>query len=365
MTKLQELAQLGQAIWLDYIRRSHTRSGALKALVDQGVRGMTSNPAIFEQAIAHSDDYDSAIQTLAAEGKSAEEIYEALALEDIAEAADVLREVYDYTDGLDGYVSLEVSPNLAHDTTGTIAEARRLYATLDRPNILIKVPATPAGMPAIETLISEGINVNVTLIFSVSQYEHVTEAVIGGLEKRLASGGDISKVASVASFFVSRVDSDVDAKLDEIGHSELKGKIAIANAKLAYARFLEIFSGERWKKLAAAGARVQRPLWASTGTKNPDYPDTMYVDTLIGPNTVNTAPPQTLDAFLDHGVVASTVSNDLDQAHADIAKLAELGIDLEAVTQNLLVVGVEKFVKPFDSLINTIAQKREALEAQT
>ncbi len=362
MTKLQELAQLGQAIWLDYIRRSHTRSGALKKLVAQGVRGMTSNPAIFEQAIAHSDDYDEAMQALAAEGKSAEEIYEALALEDIAEAADVLREVYDSTDGLDGYVSIEVSPTLANDTAGTVAEARRLYATLGRPNILIKVPATPAGVPAIETLIAEGINVNVTLIFSVGQYEAIAEAVIAGLEKRLAAGGDISGIASVASFFVSRVDSDVDAKLDDVGHPELKGKIAIANAKLAYARFREIFSGERWEKLAAAGARVQRPLWASTGTKNPDYPNTMYVDTLIGPNTVNTAPPKTLDAFLDHGTVASTLSDDLAQARADVAKLAELGIDLDAVTQNLLDVGVEKFVTPFGSLLDTIAQKREALE---
>lgn len=363
MTKLHELAQLGQAIWLDYIRRSHTRSGALKDLVAQGVRGMTSNPAIFEKAIAQSSDYDEALQTLVAEGQSSGEIYEALALEDIGEAADVLRDVYDTTNGADGYVSIEVNPHLAHDTEGTIAEARRLFTALARPNILVKVPATPAGIPAIEALIAAGININVTLIFSVTQYEAVTEAFISGLEKRLAAGNDISGIASVASFFVSRVDTAVDAKLDEVGNTDLKGKIAIANAKLAYTRFRKIFSGERWDKLAAAGARVQRPLWASTGTKNPDYSDTLYVDTLIGPDTVNTMPPATLDAFLDHGTVAATLSDGIDQARADVARLAELGVDLDAVTQNLLEAGVEKFVNPFDSLLGTIAKKQEALRS--
>ncbi|MCA9915754.1 MAG: transaldolase, partial [Anaerolineae bacterium] len=288
MTKLHDLLQHGQSIWIDYIRRQYIQDGGMQQAIDDGVRGVTSNPAIFEKAIAGSNDYDSDIQTMVAEGKTTDEIYEALAIADIQAAADLFRPVYDASNGVDGYVSLEVSPTLARDTQGTIEEARRLFATVDRPNVMIKVPATPEGIPAIETLIGEGINVNVTLMFSMKHYEDVANAYITGLERFAAANGDLSKVASVASFFVSRVDSKIDPMLEEKGASELMGKVAIANSKVVYQRFKEIFSSERWNNLAKQGARVQRPLWASTSTKNPEYPDTLYVDTLIGADTVNT-----------------------------------------------------------------------------
>lgn len=362
MTKLHDLIQRGQAIWLDYIQRTFTASGKLKALVDQGVRGVTSNPTIFEQAITGSDDYDDDMQALIAEGKTVNEIYEALVLHDIAQAADVLRPVYDATNGTDGFVSLEVSPTLARDTQGTIDEARRLFAALNRPNIMIKVPSTPEGVPAIETLIADGINVNVTLIFSLSQYDAIARAYIAGLEKRLAAGEDISRVASVASFFVSRVDTEVDKALEAAGNDELQGKIAVANARLAYTHYQELFNGARWEKLAAAGAQVQRPLWASTGTKNPAYSDTLYVDSLIGPDTVNTVPPKTLDAFMDHGAVAGMLEQGIDQARADIDKLVELGINLDAITQELQDVGVEKFAQSFDTLMAGIQEKHDMLQ---
>jgi transaldolase len=361
MTKLHELAELGQAIWLDYIRRSFITSGELQELVDQGLRGVTSNPSIFEKAIAGSADYDEDLSSLVSSGKSAAEIYEALTMEDIRSAADVLRPVYEKSGGADGYVSLEVNPALAHDTEGTIAEARRLFATLERPNVMIKVPATPAGIPAIETLIGEGVNVNVTLIFSLDQYEAVTTAYIAGLEKLAASGGDVGEVASVASFFISRIDSAVDAALEKIGNSDLQGKIAIDNAKSAYVRFRDIFRGERWQELAARGARVQRPLWASTSTKKPAYPDTLYVDNLIGPDTVNTLPPATLEAFLDHGHIASTVGTDLDGVSSRLRKLAELGIDLDGITNKVLDEGVAAFAKSFEGLMASIAEKRKRL----
>ena len=363
MSKLDELAELGQAIWVDYIRRTFITSGELQRLAEQGVRGVTSNPSIFEKAIAGSDDYDETLSELAAQDKSVAEIYEALAFEDIRAAADTLRPVYDETGGADGYVSLEVSPTLAHDSEGTIAEARRLYSTLDRPNVMIKVPATPAGMPAIETLIGEGINVNVTLMFSLDHYEAVTEAYITGLERLVQAGGDPSQVASVASFFLSRIDTVVDRALDEMGEDELQGKIAIASAKVTYARFGEIFRGERWAALAARGARAQRPLWASTSTKNPDYPDTMYVDSLIGPHTVNTVPPQTLTAYLDHGLVARTLEEGSDEAKSQLARLVELGVDLEAITDTLQVEGVEAFAQSFESLMESIAAKRARMRA--
>ncbi len=364
MTKLHQLANLGQAIWFDYIRRSFITSGDLQALIDEGLCGVTSNPSIFEKAIAGSTDYDDALHRLVEEGKTVEEIYEELALDDIQQAADLLRPVYDATDGADGYVSLEVSPNLAYDTEGTIAEARRLFATLDRPNVMIKVPATADGIPAIETLIGDGINVNVTLIFSLAHYEAVAEAYVAGLEKLAADGGDLSKVASVASFFISRVDAAVDRTLE--GHPQgapLQGKIAIANAKAANARFHQIFSGPRWEWLAAKGARVQRPLWASTSTKNPLYPDTLYVDDLIGPDTVNTVPPATLNAFRDHGTVALTLEADMDEAHAQLTRLAEVGVELDAVTQQLQDEGVAKFAESFEVLMDSIAEKREQLLA--
>ena len=361
MTKLHELAELGQSIWLDYISRSLIASGELQKLVDQGLRGVTSNPSIFEQAIAGSADYDEDLNRLVSDGRSVAEIYEDLAMADIRSAADILRPVYEKSGGADGYVSLEVNPALAYDTGATIAEARRLFASLERPNVLIKVPATPAGIPAIETLIGEGVNVNVTLIFSLEQYEAVATAYITGLEKLALAGGDVGRVASVASFFISRVDTAVDKALEEIGNTEIQGKIAIDNAKIAYSRFREIFSSERWKKLATAAARVQRPLWASTSSKNPAYPDTLYVDNLIGPDTVNTLPPATLDDFLDHGKVATTVETDVDGARMRMAELAELGIDLDAITNKVLDDGVKSFAKSFDALLASITEKQEKL----
>jgi transaldolase len=361
MTKLHELAELGQAIWLDYISRSLIAAGELQELVDQGLRGVTSNPSIFEKAIAGSADYDEDLNRLVRDGRSVAEIYENLAMTDIRSAADVLRPVYEKSGGADGYVSLEVNPALAHDTEATIAEARRLFASLKRPNVMIKVPATPAGIPAIETLIGEGVNVNVTLIFSLEQYEAVATAYIAGLEKLALSGGGLGKVASVASFFISRVDTAVDKALEEVGNAEIQGKIAIDNAKIAYGRFREIFGSERWKKLATGSARVQRPLWASTSSKNPAYPDTLYVDNLIGPDTVNTLPPATLDDFLDHGTVATTLETDADEARRRMAELAELGIDLDAITNKVLDEGVASFATSFEGLIASIAEKRQEL----
>lgn len=363
MTKLHELAELGQAIWLDYISRSLLKSGELQKLVDQGLRGVTSNPTIFEKAIAGSTDYDEDLKRLADEGKTVDEIYESLVIDEIKRAADILLPVHEETDGSDGYVSLEVNPHLAHDTEATIAEARRLFAFVERPNVMIKVPATPAGIPAIETLIGEGVNINVTLIFSLEQYEAVMDAYITGLEKLRLAGGDIDRVASVASFFISRIDSAVDEALGNIGSFDLQGKIAIDNAKSAYVRFRDVFSGERWQKLAPQNARVQRPLWASTSTKNPAYPDTLYVDELIGPHTVNTLPPATLEAFMDHGQVAPTIETDLDGIKARLRKLGELGIDLDEITGRVLDDGVKSFAKSFDALVDSIAQKQEKLQS--
>ena len=362
MTKLNELFQLGQSIWYDNISREILDSGEMDALIDAGVVGVTSNPSIFKKAIADSEHYDESISQLAAEGKSVTEIYEALVLADIGRTADLFRPVYEATNGLDGYVSLEVDPNLAHDTEGTIADARRLFKVLDRPNIMIKVPATPAGTPAIETLIGEGININVTLIFSLSHYEDVALAYIAGLQKLAGQGGDLSKVASVASFFVSRIDGVVDKALESSGDTALQGKIAIANAKAAYTRFQVIFGSKLWADLAEKGARAQRPLWASTSTKNPAYPDTLYVDTLVGPHTVNTLPPNTVTAFLDHGMVAITLTVDQDVAEEQIAYLDNLDIDFNAITQKLQDDGVASFASAFQDLMEAIAAKKAKLE---
>ena len=364
MTKLNQLGALGQSIWLDHIRRSFIASGELQAWIDRGLKGVTSNPSIFEKAIAGSTDYDDALRELVRQNRSVQEIYEALVLEDITRAADLLRPVYDQTEGLDGYVSLEVDPELAHDTANTVAEVKRFFRTLDRPNVMIKVPATPEGIPAIESLIAAGININVTLIFSLSQYEALAKAYVAGLEKLADAGGQVSKVASVASFFVSRVDTAVDQALGERDESALQGKIAVANAKVAYDRAKEIFGGDRWERLAAQGARVQRLLWASTSTKNPRYPDTKYVSELIGPDTVNTVPPKTLDLFLDHGTVASTLGLGTREARADLVQLAETGIDLNAVTQQLLDDGVASFAKAFKALLNSIAARQKELLAE-
>ena len=364
MNTLNDLVQLGQSIWYDNISRSLINSGNLQALLDDGVRGVTSNPSIFEKAIAGSADYDGAIQALADTDLNAGQIYEVLALADIRRAADLLRPIYEKTDGVDGYVSLEVNPALAHDTARTIVEARRLFNALERPNVMIKVPATPAGIGAIAALIAGGVNVNVTLIFSLAHYKAVVEAYLSGLEQRAAAGGDVSKIASVASFFISRVDTAVDELLADAGNANLKGKIGIANARVAYARFQKNFSGPRWETLAEKGARVQRPLWASTGAKNPAYPDTLYVDQLVGRDTVNTVPPHTLEAFRDHGAIGMPLGKALDAAQAQLAQLADLGIDLDSVTQELQDEGVAAFARSFDTLIASVAEKRHKLSAQ-
>jgi transaldolase/glucose-6-phosphate isomerase len=361
--RLKELNKIGQSIWYDNIQRSMFSSGKFEELINTGILGMTSNPSIFDKAISGSSDYDAAIKELFTAGQDLDTLYEQLVLEDIASSADLLRDVYERTNGVDGYVSLEVRPTLAMDTEGTIAEARRLFKTLDRPNIMIKVPATPQGIPAIKTLIADGININVTLIFSIKQYESVAEAYLAGLEQRLASGKDISQVASVASFFVSRVDTAVDRELKKIGNSYLPGKIGIANSKAAYLRFHKIFSSKRWEILKSSGARVQRPLWASTSTKNPAYPDTLYVDNLIGSDTVNTVPPAALDAFIDHGRVELTLGKDPDLAIAQIEALNTLGIDLEKITQTLQEEGVKAFEKSFLSLMDSLSQKMSQLRS--
>ncbi len=364
MTKAHELHNLGQSIWLDYIRREYIDNGGLQQVVDNGVRGVTSNPAIFEKAIAGSDDYDDQMRDLIAEGKSIDDIYEALVIQDIQRAADVLRPVYDESNAADGYISLEVRPNLANDTDGTVEEARRLFKAVDRPNLMIKVPATQAGLPAITTLIGEGINVNVTLMFSLQQYDDVAEAYIKGLETLDANGGNLARTASVASFFVSRMDVMVDEMLEAKGNTNLPGKAGIANARVAYTHFCKAFSGNRWDALAAKGAMVQRPLWASTGVKNPAYPDTLYVDGLVAEHTVNTVPPDTLDALLNHAQVKimTTCNAALDQKVLD--QLVGEGINYDDVTAKLLEEGIAKFIKPFDKLMASIEAKREQLVAE-
>lgn len=363
-TKLHELADLGQSVWLDYIHRELMQSGGLRGYVDKGLRGVTSNPTIFAEAIANSDVYDNQIQKLALDGKSPEEIYEELTVEDSRLAADILRPVFDESEGNDGFFSLEVNPHLAHDKEGTMQEAFRLFKAVDRPNIMIKVPATEEGIMAFSELIEEGININVTLMFSLTQYDQVAEAFLSALETRVANVYNVRTIASVASLFVSRVDSKVDTLLDALDTPKaksLKGKIGIANAKIAYQHFKELFQSERWEHLAEKGARIQRVLYGSTGTKNPDYSDVMYMDQLIGPNTINTAPPKTLEAFLDHGTTVLTLERNLEEARAQLEELAELGIDLDDVTHQLLMEGVKKFAKPYDSLIQTLVAKRADL----
>jgi len=369
MTTLHTVQTLGQSIWLDNIRRALINSGELASLIEKGVTGVTSNPTIFEKAIAGSADYDSAMRPLIESGKNPAEIYDILSIEDIGQTADLLLPIYQRSNAKDGFVSLEVSPELASDTQATISEARRLFAVLARPNVMIKVPATPAGIPAIQTLIGEGINVNVTLIFSIEQYRLVAEAYLAGLEKYAETYDDLARVSSVASFFISRVDSAIDPVLDQIGHNQtphtdLQGKIAIANARAAYGEFLQIFAGARWEKLAAKGAYRQRPLWASTGTKNPLYPDTLYVDELIGADTVNTASPATLQAFLDHGQTAVTITTDsIDQARKTLEHLIEHKIDLSIYTQKLIDEGVTAFEKSFQTLLMSVSQKHQEMLA--
>jgi transaldolase / glucose-6-phosphate isomerase len=371
MNPLKSLADHGQAVWLDFLSRGFIAKGGLKKLVDNdGLRGVTSNPSIFEQAIGHSDEYDDAIaRMLDAQDRGVGEIFERLAVEDIKRATDVLRPVYDATHGADGYVSIEVSPYLAKDTQGTIDEAKRLWHEVDRKNLLIKVPGTQQGLPAIRDLIADGINVNITLLFAQQVYEQVAEAYLSGLEALAARDGDVSQIASVASFFVSRIDTAVDKLLDEkivkandpdekARLNALKGKVAVANAKLAYQRYKRLFSGERWKALAAKGARVQRLLWASTGTKNKAYSDVLYVDELIGPDTVNTMPTATMDAFRDHGKLRDALEDNVADAQRVLGDLGRAGISLDAVTDKLVEEGVRLFADAADKLLAAVAQKR-------
>ncbi|MBT3943203.1 MAG: transaldolase [Chloroflexi bacterium] len=360
---IQQAHAIGQSIWFDYISRNLIDSGELKRLVESGVRGVTSNPAIFQSAISGSGDYDASLVSYGAGGSDDASVFELIAIDDVRDAADVLRPVYDGSNRSDGFVSIEVNPLLADRTDETIAEARRLYASIDRPNVMIKVPGTPEGVPAVRKLISEGISVNVTLLFSLSAYRTAARAYVDGLADYVEAGGDdLGGISSVASFFVSRVDTSADGALAEVnGGDEIVGKIGIANARLAYAEFRELISTAQWQELAVRGALPQRPLWASTGVKNPDYSDVLYMNELMGADTVNTAPPATLDAFLDHGEVSERVTVGVDDARAQIARLEELGISLDGITDELLTAGVKTFADAFEGLLGVIATRRSEL----
>jgi transaldolase len=371
---LTQLSSLGQSVWLDLIRRSMLAPGGemQKLIENDGVRGVTSNPAIFEKAINGSADYDDEIRALGKQGKDAAGIYELLAISDVGRAADFFRPLYDSTKGADGFVSIEVSPKLAHDTDGTLVEARRLWKALNRPNIMIKIPGTKAGLGAIRKALTEGININITLLFAVERYESVLEAYIAALEDRAKAGQPVDRIASVASFFLSRIDTLLDPQIDKAAQAGgakgdiargLPGTVAVANAKIAYQKYDLVTAGERWKKLAAKGARPQRLLWASTSTKNPKYSDTMYVEPLIGPDTVNTMPMETVEAYRDHGKPASRIREGLDDATRKIAQLREVGIDLAVATQQLEDEGVKKFIDPFEKLLASIEAKRKAVLA--
>ena len=373
MTRLQDLYERGgQSPWLDNLKRSYLTSGRLAELVSSGVRGLTSNPTIMAKAIAASQDYDEEFSEALAAGQSVEEAYWDLVISDVSGALGVLRGVHDQSRGSDGFVSIEVSPLLAHDTDPTIESARQLHERIDQPNLLVKIPATREGLGAIEALIAEGRSINVTLIFSLERYREVIEAYLSGLEKFVRAGGDPSKVASVASFFVSRVDTEVDRRLEHIAKEQagsptatlaldMRGKAAVAQARLAYRVYLELFAGPRWDALERAGARPQRPLWASTSTKNPAYPDLLYVDTLVAHNTVNTMPEETLEHYLDHGRVEPVNEADLDAAEATFERLAECGIDIADVAAVLETEGVDAFAASFDDLLDKLHEKAEAM----
>lgn len=367
MTTLQRLHdEQRQSPWVDFVDRPFVENGDLERLVGQGIRGLTSNPTIFAKAVA-GGEYDDLISRRLEAGSSTQEIYEEIATHDVGAATDVLRAVYDAADGADGFASIEVEPAVAHDTQATLERARELWRAIDRPNVMIKIPATEEGLPAISGAIADGINVNVTLVFSIEMYRRVAHAYIEGLRQRLGRGEDVSRIASVASFFVSRVDTNVDKRLDAMNSreaSELRGKAAIANARLAYEAFREIFYGGEFADLREAGARVQRCLWASTSTKDPNYRDVIYVEELIGPETVDTMPPETIEAFLDHGTVAPTLDQGMDDAHRTFDRLAALGIDMGEVTDELLREGVNKFAASFDELLETIESKRQVLAAR-
>jgi transaldolase len=372
MGALNQLEGFGQAVWLDFVDRKFLEAGGLQKLVDEdGLTGVTSNPSIFEKAMGHGDAYDSTLAAYDKEHSGAATIdrYEHLAIQDIKAAAETLKPVYDKLEGKDGYVSLEVSPYISDDTDATIAEAQKLWKMVDRPNLMIKIPGTLAGAPAISATIAAGINVNVTLLFALDAYIRVAEAYAMGLEERVRQGQPIDKIASVASFFVSRIDATIDKEIDarvEKGDAEaealkaVRGKVAIANAKMAYQWYLDFLKSDRWKALAAKGAQPQRLLWASTGVKDPAYPDTLYIDTLIGKDTVNTMPPKTMDAFRDHGTAAETITADVDQAKHVLAEADRLGLDLNGVTGKLVQEGVASFVKAFDDLLGAIAKKQPA-----
>ena len=363
MSRLTDLyTEQDQSPWLDNVRRDWIESGEMQRWVDRGVRGVTSNPTIFQKAISGDDAYDEQFRSLLTGGSSVTDAYWDLVVTDIRNVLTILRPVYDSSNGIDGYVSIEVSPLLARDTQGTADAARHLHSLINQPNLYIKIPGTIEGLPAITQMIAEGVSVNVTLLFSLERYREVMEAYLSGLEQR---DGDLSTVSSVASFFISRVDSEADKRLDALGSPDalaLKGKVAVANAQLAYEAFLETFSGPRWEALVARGARPQRPLWASTSTKNPDYPDTLYVDSLIGPQTVNTIPEATLEDFEDHGTLARTVDADLPAAHAVLDAFARLGLSLSDVTAQLEDEGVASFSKSFDDLLDTLAEKAKTLK---
>jgi len=357
------LEAFGQSVWLDDLRRSEIENGDLKRLIDQdGLSGLTSNPSIFEKAIAESNDYNAAIQALAAQGKTVEEIYQALTVEDIQNAADLFRPVFDRSLGADGFVSLEVSPRLAHDTAGTVAEARQLWAAVSRPNLFIKVPGTREGLPAIQQLIGEGINVNITLLFGLPRYREVAEAYLSGLESLAQNGKSLAQVSSVASFFLSRIDVLIDPLLEKksasVNVAGLPGQVAIASARAAYQIYKEIFATERFQKLAKLGARPQRLLWASTGTKNPEYSDVKYVEALIGRETINTMPPETMNAYRDHGQPTLQLESGVPQAYPILEGMHEVGIDLDVLTQLLEDEGLTKFSKAFDQLMAALAEKR-------
>jgi transaldolase len=363
MNPLIELQQAGQSIWLDFITRGFMTEGKLQKLIkEDGLRGVTSNPTIFQKALSGSE-YDSAIQEAVKKETPVTEIFDAVAIADIQQACDLFMPVYESTAGGDGYVSLEVNPHLARATQGTLEEVRKLFRKVNRPNVMIKIPATKEGIPAIEQSLADGININITLIFSLQRYQEVMNAWLGGLEKALKAKRSLHRIASVASFFVSRVDTMVDKMLDEKGASkELHGKAAIANAKLAYKMFQDIVASPRYKALKDQGARVQRPLWASTSTKNPSFRDVIYVEELIGPDTVNTLPPATIDAFRDHGKVRNSITENVEQAKQVLAQLKEAGVDIDQVTQKLEEDGVKSFSESYDSLINSLKEKRQAMK---
>jgi transaldolase len=373
---LQQLKNFGQSVWYDNIDRAQLVSGQFQSLLDNdGITGVTSNPTIFQKSISAGHAYDQQMQQLISEGKSTNEIYEALIIQDIRTVADMLRPVYERTNMVDGYVSLEVSADLAHDTDGTIDEVRRFWKMVDRPNLMIKIPATTEGIPAVQMALTEGINVNITLIFSIQSYRNVTEAYLTALEERNASGKDISHIASVASFFVSRVDTLVDKLLDDKIKAtsdsaeqqklkSLQGKAAIANARLVYQDFKKIFGSPRFESLKHSGAHVQRPLWASTSTKNPAYRDVLYAEELIGPDTVDTMPLETIENFSDHGRVALTIENNIPQSKAELDALEALGISYDAVTRQLLDEGVQKFADSFHQLFEGIEEKKKAIQGQ-